>query len=57
MARKDDLSVTQVTLMIDEGTTVIVEGVEYSGTVTVNEDVADVLKSTGKVDNDATGNA
>lgn len=57
MARKEDAQETQETLTIDEGTTIVIEGVEYSGTVTVDETISDVLKSTGKVDNDATRNA
>lgn len=48
----------QVTLTIDEGTTIIIEEVEYSGTVTVDKTISAVLKSTGKVKDDGnTGNA
>lgn len=44
---------TEVTLTIEDGTTIIIENVgEYSGTVAVDEATADTLKSTGKVKKD-----
>lgn len=53
--KKDDSA--QVTVTIDEGTTIVIEEVEYYGTVTVDEAIANALISTGKVNNDATRNA
>lgn len=48
----------EVTLTIEEGTTIIVGEVEYSGTVTVDKTTAETLKQTGKVDEDgSTANA
>ncbi|HEX5330792.1 hypothetical protein [Sulfuricurvum sp.] len=51
--KKQSGDVTDVTLTIEDGTTIIIENVgEYSGTVTVNEAIANTLKSTGKVKED-----
>lgn len=46
MARAKDETVT---LVIDDNTVIIVGDQEYSGTVTVDSDTAEALKSTGKV--------
>jgi hypothetical protein len=35
---------------IEEGTTIIIGEVEYSGTVTVDEATAETLKNTGKAE-------
>lgn len=37
-----------VTLTIEDGTTIIIGKVEYSGTVTVDADTAKTLQETGK---------
>lgn len=51
--KKQSGDITEVTLTIEDGTTIIIENVgEYSGTVTVDEAIADTLKSTGKVKED-----
>jgi len=42
----------ETTLTIEEGTTIIIGEVEYSGTVTVDLTTAETLKQTGKVDED-----
>lgn len=47
MAPKKDSS-TQVNLTIDEGTTIVIEEVEYSGTVSVESATADKLIDTGR---------
>lgn len=46
---KKNSDVIEVTLTIEDGTTIIIGGVEYSGEVTVDEITAETLKSTGKV--------
>jgi hypothetical protein len=51
--KKEVAKGTEVTLTIEDGTTIIIENVgEYSGTVTVDKAIADTLKSTGKVKED-----
>ncbi|MDP3267391.1 MAG: hypothetical protein Q8M39_11250 [Sulfuricurvum sp.] len=43
-----------VTLTIEDHTTIIVEGAKYSGTVTVDPATAKALKETGKVKDEPT---
>lgn len=43
---------TMVTVTIEDGTTIIIGGDQYSGTVTVDTAIAETLKSTGKVKED-----
>lgn len=51
--KKEVAKGTEVTLTIEDGTTIIIENVgEYSGTVTVDEAIAETLKNTGKVKED-----
>lgn len=50
--KKQNGDITEVTLTIEDGTTIIIEEVKYSGTVTVDEAIANTLKSTGKVKED-----
>lgn len=50
--KKQSGDVTDVTLTIEDGTTIIIEEVKYSGVVTVDEATAETLKSTGKVKED-----
>lgn len=38
------------TVTIEEGTTIIIGEVEYSGTVTVDTAIAETLKQTGKAE-------
>ena len=47
--KKQNSGVVDVTLKIDDHTTIIIEEVKYSGVVTVDEATAQTLKSTGKV--------
>jgi len=50
---KKNSDFAKVTLTIEDGTTIIIENVgEYSGTVTVDQPTAEILKSTGKVKED-----
>ncbi len=50
--KKQNINIAEVTLTIEDGTTIIIEEVEYSGVVTVDEATAQTLKSTGKVKDD-----
>lgn len=50
--RKQNGDITEVTLTIEDGTTIVIGEVKYSGTVTVDETTAEMLKSTGKVKKD-----
>lgn len=49
---KKNSGVVDVTLTIDDHTTIIIGEVKYSGVVTVDEATAQTLKSTGKVKDD-----
>lgn len=50
--KKQISDATDVTLTIEVGTTIIIDEVEYYGTVTVNKDIAEAIKKTGKVKED-----
>jgi len=50
--KKQNSGVVDVTLTIDDHTTIIIGEVEYSGMVTVDEATAQTLKSIGKVKDD-----
>lgn len=50
--KKQSGDVTDVTLTIEDGTTIIIDEIEYCGTVTVDETIAETLKKTGKVKDD-----
>jgi len=51
MAKKPNEMESSVTLTIEDGTTIIVGEVKYSGTVIVDETTAKTIKKTGKVRN------
>lgn len=50
--KKQSGDVTDVTLTIEDGTTIIIDEIKYCGTVTVDEAIAETLKKTGKVKDD-----
>jgi len=52
MRKKTEETDELVTLTIEDHTTIEIEKVKYSGTVTVDAATAEALKETGKVKND-----
>lgn len=48
MAKLNELQISEVVVTIDGGTIIIIDDVEYSGTVSVDEATAQTLKQTGK---------
>lgn len=44
----NELQLNNIKLTIEEGTTIIVNEVKYSGTVIVEQAIAETLKQTGK---------
>ena len=42
------MATKEVNVIIEEGTTIIIDGKEYKGNVTVDEKTAETLISTGK---------
>lgn len=54
MAKETVEASKEVTLTIEDHTTIVIGGVEYSGTVLVSPDVSEVLKNIGKVKDEPT---
>lgn len=50
--KKQNSDIAEVTLTIEDGTTIIIGDVEHIGTVTVDEATAETLKNIGKVKTD-----
>jgi hypothetical protein len=54
MAKEVAQTAEEVTLTIEDHTTIVIGEVEYSGTVTVDASIAEALKETGKVKDEPT---